>query len=111
MPVLECPIDSCSFATNDIDMAGAVAILTIHGSIHQNAPAQLPAAAHARAPKLERPRIKMNATSEEWNAFQRRWETYRTGSGITNLNAAAQLLECTTEDLRNITLRAYPTFT
>ena len=110
MPILNCPIADCGFATPDIDMNGAVAILNIHGSIHQNAP-RGPVAPTVRAPKLERPKIKMNATSEEWNAFHRRWETYRTGSGITDDSAAAQLLECTTEELGNITLRAYPTFT
>ena len=110
MPILNCPIEACGYATPDIDINGAIAILNIHGTIHQNAP-QLPAAPVARAPKLERPKIKMNATSEEWNAFHRRWETYRTGSGITDESAAAQLLECTTEELGNITLRAYPRFT
>ena len=110
MPVLNCPIESCAFATPDVDIAGAVAILTIHGSIHQNAPHQ-PVVPIVRAPKLERPKIKMNATSEEWNAFHRRWETYRRGSGITDASAAAQLLECTTEELGNITLRAFPGFT
>lgn len=110
MPILDCPIESCTFATPDIDIAGAVAILTIHGSIHQNVPQQQVAPV-TRAPKLERPRIKMNATSEEWNAFHRRWETYQRGSGITDAAAAAQLLECTSEELGNITLRAYPGFT
>ena len=109
MPILECPIESCTFATQDIDIGAAAIVLQIHGSVHQNAPHR--PVPHVRAPKLERPRIKMNATSEEWNAFQRRWDTYRTGSGITDASAAAQLLECTTEDLGNITLRAYPDFT
>ena len=110
VPTLNCPIDQCPFATPDIDMAGTVAILTIHGSVHQNAPQQ-PVAHVARAPRLVRPGIKMNATSEEWNAFHRWWETYRTGSAITDASAAAQLLECTSEELGNITLRAYPGFT
>ena len=52
MPTLNCPIDQCPFATPDIDMAGAVAILTIHGSVHQNAPQQ-PVAHVARAPRLD----------------------------------------------------------
>ena len=87
MPILECPIESCTFATQDIDIGAAAIVLQIHGSVHQNAPHR--PVPHVRAPKLERPRIKMNATSEEWNAFQRRWDTYRTGSGITDASAAA----------------------
>ena len=110
MVVLRCPINSCDFATDDVDAVGAAAILTIHGTTHSSTPAA-PPAAQPRAPKLVRPTIKLNSTNEEWNAFFRRWETYRTGSNIPDDSASAQLLECTSPELGDIVLRAYPNFT
>ena len=92
MHTLNCLIDQCPFATPDIDMAGAVTILTIHGSVHQNA-LQQPVAHVARAPRLERPRIKMNATSEEWNAFHRGWETSPSLTHLLQLNFSNALLK------------------
>ena len=66
-------------------------------------------------PKLERAKLQFNSTNEDWDtywdAFNRRWETFRVGSGIQNDTATGQLLECTSEQLGNIVLRADPTFT
>ena len=69
------------------------------------------AATAQHAPKLDRPKLQMNATTEDWNAFTRRWETFRIGSSIPNAVASGQLLECTGEQLGNIVLRAKPNFT
>ena len=60
---------------------------------------------------MERPKVKPSITSEEWHAYFRRWSTYRTGSDIGDDIASSQLLECATEDLKDIVLRAHPTFT
>ena len=60
----------------------------------------------SRGPKLIRPVIKLNCTNEEWNAFCRRWETYKTGSNISDERASGQLLECTSSELGDIVLRA-----
>jgi len=111
MTILSCPIPNCGFATEDVDVIGAAAILNAHALIHTTNAAQ-PRAAHVvRAPKLERPKLHLNATTEDWNAFTRRWETYRTGSQIPDVVASGQLLECTEEQLGNIVLRAKPNFT
>ena len=94
---------------DDVDVVGAAAILNAHTYTHM-AVAQ-PAAPPVHGPKLDRPKLQLNCTNEDLDAFQRRWETYRTGSGIWDGNAAGQLLECTTEQLGNILLRAEPAFT
>ena len=107
MPELQCPL--CTYKTDDVEAIAAAALLNCHALSHQIA--QQAPAAPSQGPKLERPKIKLNATCEEWNAFIRRWETFRTGSSINDNIASGQLLECTTEDLGNITLRAYPDFT
>ena len=54
--------------------------------------------------------MKLNSTNEQWNAFVRRWETYKVGSHITAANEAMQLLECTDDCLGDIVLRAQPDF-
>ena len=110
MVVLQCPIDSCPFRTPDVEVVGAAAVLTIHGSTHTSQPAA-PTPAQPRGPKLIRPKIKLNSTNEEWNAFIRRWNTFTVGSNITDVYAPAQLLECTNDSLGDIVLRACPDFT
>ena len=104
---LSCPL--CDFKTPEVEIIGAVAILNAHALSHQ-APPAAPVATN-RAPKLERPKVKPNISSEEWNAFSRRCATYRDGSHIGDDIASSQLLECATEDLKDIVLRAYPSFT
>ena len=105
---LSCPL--CDFKTPEVEIIGAAAILNAHALSHQQPPAA-PVVAKNRAPKLERPKVKPNISSEEWNAFSRRWATYRDGSNIGDDIASSQLLECATEDLKDIVLRAYPSFT
>ena len=109
MTVLSCPMPGCGFQTEDVDVVGAVAVLNVHAHIH-SVPQQA-APPIQRAPKLERPKINLNATTEDWNAFMHRWDTFRLGSGITDAAAPAQLLECAHDQLANIILRADPAFT
>ena len=109
MTILTCPLPSCGFQTDDIDVVGAAAILNVHSHYHMNAPT--PAAPVTRAPRFERPRIQPNSTSEDWNAFIRRWDTFRLGTGITDAAAPGQFMECASEQLGNVVLRAHPTFT
>ena len=108
MPILACPIPGCTFQTPDIEMTGASSLMNVHAYAHANVQ-QAPQP--VSAPKLIRPKIQHNATCEDWNAFIRRWDTFRVGSGITNQTAPSQLLECTTEKLGNVVLRAHPGFT
>ena len=110
MVVLKCSFPECTFATEDVDVTAAVLLLEIHARSHP-ATAPQPAATVSRGPKLVRPTVKLNSTPEEWNAFTRRWETYKTGSGISDASGPGQLLECTSEELGNIVLRAHPAFT
>jgi len=110
MTVLSYSIPDCGFTTEDVDVIGAAAILNVHSHVHVVS-TSAPVAFTPRAPRLERPRLQLNATTEEWNAFIRRWDTYRVGSGITDNIAPGQLLECASEQLKNILLRADPAFT
>ena len=105
---LKCPFPSCTYSSGTHEVVAAAALLNAHTLTHQLA--SVPPPTTARAPKLVRPKVKSNITGEEWNAFTRRWSTFRTGSSITDADAPSQLLECTTEELGDIILRAHPDF-
>lgn len=81
----------CGFKTPDVDVVGAAVTLNVHSRIHATAATQ-PARPAVRGPKLDRPKLHLNSTNEDWNAFQRRWETYRIGSGILDANASVNSL-------------------
>ena len=68
-------------------------------------------ASEAKGPKIERPCISQNASGEEWNAFVRRWNTFKEGSKISNTSATPQLFECCTQQLGDVVLRGIPDFT
>lgn len=105
MTVLSCPIADCTYKTDDVEVVGAAALLNLHAIEHAAPTAPRSNAASAfRAPKLERPRVRLNSSTEDWNAFIRRWETFRIGSNIPDNAASGQLLECTEEQLGNIVL-------
>ena len=111
MTILACPLPGCGFQTADVDVIGAAAILNIHSHAHANPTLAAIAPQPKNAPKLIRPRIQHNATGEDWNAFIRRWDTFQIGSGIQDATAPGQLLECASEQLGNVVLRAHPNFT
>ena len=109
--ILRCPVPSCEYATPDVETVAASALMIVHATTHQQPPTPHVTTATRHAPKLERPKLKLNASSEEWNMFLRRWSTYKNGSHITDDVASSQLLECTTDELGDVVLRAYPSFT
>lgn len=44
--------------------------------------------------KLERSKIDVGVTVEEWNVFKRYWEVFRTGSSVSNTSTPSQLFQC-----------------
>lgn len=109
MPSLTCPLPSCTYKTDDVEVVGAAALLNLHALAHQQPAASSPRPP-VKGPKLQRPRVKLNSSSEEWNAFLRRWETFKSGYHLPDEEVVGQLLECATEELGNIVLRAHPDF-
>ena len=112
MPSYKCPLaPACNYETGDVPDTIASEFLAIHKTLHTTPAPVATTPAPSRGPKLIRPAIKLNCTNEDWNAFCRRWETYKTGSNISDERASGQLLECTSSELGDIVLRAYPAFT
>lgn len=108
--VVACSVPGCAFVTDDVSEAIAIALLANHGLAHQIPPAGAsPAQAQMPAgPKLDRPRVDVGVSIEEWNVFTRRWEVFRAGSGIGEAQAPFQLFQCAGPELGDSLLKANP---
>ena len=86
MVVIECSVPNCTFTIDDVSEALAIALLSNHNLAHRNlAPTvadAAPAPTAPRGPKLERPKVDVGVTIEEWNVFTRHWEVFKSGSGL-----------------------------
>ncbi|KAK2563731.1 Uncharacterized protein P5673_012717 [Acropora cervicornis] len=111
MVVIACTIPTCDFKTDDVSEALAIVLLANHGLSHQytlphtTGPLLPPV---PRGPKLERPKVIIGVSTEEWNLFTRRWEVFRTGSGIDDESAPSQLFQCAENELGDSLLKANP---
>jgi len=74
-------VSDCTFTTDDVSEALAIALLTNHDLAHRNlahaAADAFPAPTAIQGPKLERPNVDVGVTIEEWNVFTRRWEVFQ----------------------------------
>ena len=107
---LPCSVSGCDFATGEVSECAAVALLNNHNLAHQVVRPAGDTASH-RMPQLDRPRVDVGVSLEQWNIFLRKWEVFRRGCGIDNGSAAFQLFQCAETDLSDSLLRAYPTVT
>uniref|UniRef100_A0A1A8U7Y8 Uncharacterized protein n=1 Tax=Nothobranchius furzeri TaxID=105023 RepID=A0A1A8U7Y8_NOTFU len=110
MVVVRCSVPACTFATDDVSEALAVALLANHGLAHQS---WTEPAAPVRAPGLpgpaqDRPRVDVGMSIEEWNVFTCRWNLFRAGSGIGDAQAPFQLFQCARPELGDSLLKANP---
>ena len=93
MVVVTCPVSGCSFRTDDLDASVITVVLQLHLTEHSSS------VSTPKGPKLDRPCVDAGINQEGWNAFIRRWEAYRVGSGIPNDVASIQLLQCASAEL------------
>ena len=100
MVQLHCPIEGCPYVTIDGSEVVACALLAAHTPAHNIAPAPM-----TSGPKLERPKIDIGVTLEQWNMFERRWDVFVNGSGINPTNSSPQLFQCASEELGNNLLK------
>ena len=102
MPVYQCPLTTCNYATDDIPDALAVQMLTIHATVHTTpaTPPPAPTTTSSRLEKVRRPVVSASGTGEDWNYFDARWAEYKAATGITGRELVLQLLECCDEELQ-----------
>ena len=103
MVVVTCPIRDCGFKTDDLPDGIVVSLLNLHALEHSR-----PTNTASRGPKLNRPTIDVGVDEETWNAFFRRWETFRVGSDISDAAAPTQLFQCASEGLGDLLLKSDP---
>ncbi|KAK3736188.1 hypothetical protein QZH41_002470, partial [Actinostola sp. cb2023] len=87
----------------------AIALLTNHGLAHPKTQRHSPNITAPRGPKLERPKVDIGISVEEWNIFKRRWEVFRAGSGIDDSSEPSQLFQCAGTSLGITFSRRTPT--
>ena len=110
MVIVTCSVPDCKFQSDDISEAMAIALPTNHGLAHQT-PATPPQNTALRGPKLERPKVEIGISTEEWNIFNRRWEVFRAGSGIDDSSAPSHVIQCAGNELGDNLLKANPNST
>jgi len=106
MVVIQCPIPGCGYATPEVSESIAIALLTTHTTQH-TAPAPV-ASEISKGPRLDRPKVEMGVTPEEWNIFTRRWDAFVHGSGLNADNCSSQLFQCAGPALGDCLLKSYP---
>ena len=99
MVVVNCSVPNCNFKTDDVSEPLAIALLTNHALAHQLPPATDRPVTASQGPRLDRPKIEIGVSDEEWNVFVRRWTVFQTGSQIDIASAPAQLFQCAGPDL------------
>ena len=102
---IQCPIEGCSYATGNVPEAVAVVLMSTHAISHS----QATNISHSHTgPKLDRPKIGLGSSMEQWNIFTRKWDLFKSGSNISEQMAATQLLHCADEDLADSLFKSDP---
>ena len=58
-----------------------------------------------KGPKLDRPKVNIGVTLEEWNIFKRRWDVFGSGSGLDPDASSSQLFQCAGDELGDSLLK------
>jgi len=61
MPVINCPLEGCTYATPDVDAAIAASLLIIHNNVHLNGNA---GSSKQKPPKIDRPHVGKDCNEE-----------------------------------------------
>ena len=108
MPSFHCPIDGCTYVTDDVDVAIAAVFLTIHNNTHVVAAGPAPAISRQRAPPVDRPKVSKGSNEVTWNAFTTRWSLFKRGTQLTEEEQVQHLFLCCDEDLGDDILKGHP---
>ena len=82
------------------------ALLAANSTIHMAGPPR--AAVVIKGPKLDRPKVNIGVTLEEWNIFTRRRDVFVSGSGLDPDASASQLFQCAGDELGDSLLKTDP---
>ena len=104
MPQLTCPINDCTWKSQDLDEKFAAALNTaLQGHLnvtHIQGTQDSPSQASTRPEKLHRPLISKGSSSEDWSYFVSTWTSYKNATKLSAVDVNVQLLACCDADLR-----------
>ena len=103
MPVVNCHITGCTFATPDVDNAVAAVMLSHH--LTSEHPAPLP----RKAPAIPPPKTAGNIYEDQWDCFVREWVAFKESNRIADDKLPLYLLGCCSPELKSNVERANPT--
>ena len=89
-----CEFPGCTVVKSADSEETALGLLQLHQTnVHSNATQK------QRPPKVDRPQIAGGATAEEWATFNRRWETFKSATDMSQAETKCQLLACREQEL------------
>ena len=89
-----CEFPGCTVVKSADSEETALGLLQLHQTnVHSNATQK------QRPPKVDRPQIAGGATAEEWATFNRRWETFKSATDMSQAETKCQLLACCEQEL------------
>ena len=103
---IKCPIPDCPYETPESSEAVTCNLLAAHSTIHMAGPPR--AAVVIKGPKVDRPKVNIGVTLEEWNMFKRRWDVFVSGSGLDPDASSSQLFQCAGDELGDSLLKTDP---
>ena len=114
MAPIRCSAPNCETTfQEDLDPAILIRLLDIHKETAHPRPADAATqnTANNKPPKVSRPCIDTNGSSEDWQYFLTRWDEYKLATNLNENDAIFQLLECCSELLRKDIIRSFGTLT
>ena len=72
MPAISCPLPDCPYTTDDVEVAVAAVLLTIHATHHTS---HQPVTS-AKVEKVKRPTLSSAGSSKDWAYFESGWMYY-----------------------------------
>ena len=106
MVIAKCPIENCTFLTEDQSESLAGISLTIHASVHTSENREPGAIPKSRAERMQRPTVSSEISNEIWSYFKWCYAMYTRHANINVADRPTELLACCDYDLRRNLFRA-----
>ena len=91
MPIIRCPIEGCTWQSDDLSDAFAP-VIAAQLQIHDKAAHASPHTPKPHKLNIDPPKLDVGASPEEWESFKRQWSMYKTGTAVPDVQVAPFLL-------------------
>ena len=105
MVILTCGNNTCQYATADVEIGGATALLNSHITQHNSNSNQSTARLTGRAERMKRPSITTETSMQQYSFFLRNWTLFK--KYLNEEEITTELLACCDEELRGNLFRAH----